>query len=246
MWMQLLTTGKEIVAALLDLALPTTCAACDGRKGPLCEDCTCALEGGLFDRPARVAPDPPPPGLPTVVACGPYAGVLRQLVSAYKDTDRRDLRAVLAPTLARAIARALHSSGRPTLVVPVPSSRAAIRRRGDEPVADLTRAAVTLLTPDVQFAPALRPVRSLSDQSRLNAQERAQNLAGAYAVRPAWQNRLEDRQILLVDDVVTTGATLTEAARALRAAGGNVLGAATLAATQRRHPGHPRAADSRR
>ncbi len=83
-------------------------------------------------------------------------------------------------------------------------------------------------------APALRPVRRMADQSRLDHGQRAANLAGAYVVWPRWRGRLEGARVVLVDDVVTTGATLAEAARAVGGVGGHVIGAATLAATRRR------------
>jgi predicted amidophosphoribosyltransferase len=229
-------TGRALAAALLDLALPSSCAACDGSPGPVCPSCRRDLRGGLFDWPIPVSPDPPPPGLPLVTACGPYSGVLRTLISAYKDDDRRDLRGELAAILATSTHTAIGSRCR-VLVVPVPSSRAAIRRRGDEPLVDLARAAVDRLRDDgkrIEVVAALRPVRRLADQSGLDSRQRRVNLAGAYVVRPGSRERLTGACIVLVDDVVTTGATLAEAARAVRVAGGHVLGGATVAATQRR------------
>lgn len=230
---------RALLGALVDLALPSTCAACEEGPGPLCPACTSDLRSGLFDRPRRVAPSPVPPGMPDVAAAGPYAGVLRSLVSAYKDGERRDLRPMLARLLAGPLAGVVRA-GPKALVVPMPSSRAAVRRRGDDPVADLTRAAVRLVSGEARtgrplvVAPALRPVRRMADQSVLDHRQRAANLAGAYAVRPRWAGRLDGARVVLVDDVVTTGSTLAEAARVVRAAGGQVVGAATLAATRRR------------
>jgi len=80
----------SLVDALLDLALPNVCAACGQPPGPLCPSCDADLPQGLFDRPLRAMPDPVPPHLPSVVAAGPCDGVLRRLVSAYKDDERRD------------------------------------------------------------------------------------------------------------------------------------------------------------
>ena len=81
---------------------------------------------------------------------------------------------------------------------------------------------------------ALSPVRRLADQAGLDSAARAANLAGAYAVRPRWRGGRVGPRVLLVDDVMTTGATLAEATRALRVDGVRVVGVATIAATQRR------------
>jgi predicted amidophosphoribosyltransferase len=161
--------------------------------------------------------------------------VLRQLVSAYKDDGRRDLRPVLAELLAQSMAVA--GSGRSVVVVPMPSSRAAVRRRGDDPVGGLVAAAAAQIAGAPRVLSVLRPRRRLADQSTLGHRERAANLAGAYAVRNGGAAELQGLAVVLVDDVVTTGATLAEAARVVRAKGGLVVGAATLAATQRRASG---------
>ena len=227
--------GRTMADALLDLALPSTCAACDLPAGPLCAPCERELRDGLFDRPRRSMPEPVPIHLPPVTSGGPYAGVLRQLVSAYKDDGRRDMRPVLAELLAQSMAVA--GSGRPVVVVPMPSSRAAVRRRGDDPVGGLVAAAAAQIAGAPRVLSVLRPRRRLADQSTLGHRERAANLAGAYAVRNGGAAELQGLAVVLVDDVVTTGATLAEAARVVRAKGGLVVGAATLAATQRRASG---------
>jgi len=84
--------------------------------------------------------------------------------------------------------------------------------------------------------PVLTQRRRVRDQVGLGVDDRAANLAGALWVPPGWAARLGGRPCLLVDDVVTTGATLAEAARALRAAGSGPVVAATVAATARRGP----------
>jgi predicted amidophosphoribosyltransferase len=180
---------------------------------------------------------------------------------AFKDGDRRDLAAVLAPMLSGAMVRALATdphlreiltaAGGSVLVVPVPSSSAAVRRRGDAPLELLTRAALGQTARrerQLMLWPVLRLGRLVADQAGLNHAQRAANLEHAMKVRARSRDGVHGVTCLLVDDVLTTGATLVEAARALRAAGADHVAAATVAATQRRgvppgaaaHEGAPR------
>jgi predicted amidophosphoribosyltransferase len=110
-----------------------------------------------------------------------------------------------------------------------------VRRRGHDPLRGLVEAAVRRLRADgvpLTMVDALRQRGRVADQAGLTAGRRAANLRGAIEARAD----VAGRRVVLVDDVVTTGASLTEAARALRAAGADITGAATLAATPRRRP----------
>lgn len=226
------------LAALADLVLPTECAGCGRPETGWCPQCAAHLDGRAV-RACLTAPDPAPPGLPLVVAATAYEGPVRRAIVAFKDADRRDLAGVLTAPLADAVAAYLAAVG-PVVLVPAPSSRSARRARGDVPVEVLARRAARLFQPALEVLDALRLIRDTADQAGLSARARAANLAGAYAARPAAARALTGRSVVLVDDVVTTGATLAEAHRALRAAGVPVVGAAVLAATRRRsHPAAP-------
>jgi len=239
---------RRSLQAALEMALPARCGGCGAPGATWCAGC--ALEAGQATYPGGprlVCPTPCPAGHPPTWAATPYGATARLALVAYKDGDRRDLVSVLAPMLSDVLAtalaadpnlRAILSAGNgPVFVVPVPSSGAAVRRRGDSPLQLLTRAAVGLTAlseRELIVSPALRLRRRVADQAGLSHRQRADNLERAMQVRPRWRASVQGASCLLVDDVLTTGATLAEAARALRAGGAVHIAAATVAATRRR------------
>lgn len=169
----------------------------------------------------------------------PYAGPVRVGLVNWKDNGRRDLADVLAPVLTECVLSALLGCDTLPVVVPAPSGRANTRRRGDHPLAGLARSALRRLPPGSRppLVRALRLARIVADQAGLDSRHRAANLAGAMEVPNSSVRRVLGVTCLVVDDVITTGATITEAARALRAAGARDVLAVTLAATHRQtHP----------
>jgi predicted amidophosphoribosyltransferase len=125
------------------------------------------------------------------------------------------------------------------LLVPVPSRRAVVRRRGHDPLLRLTRHAAGRLRRQgvpARVRRALVPVVRVRDQAGLGAEERAANLAGSLSCRRAVPVPAGSL-LVVVDDVITTGATLREAQRALESRGVPVDAVAAVAATQRRAPG---------
>ncbi|XVQ12281.1 ComF family protein [Spirillospora sp. CA-255316] len=165
---------------------------------------------------------------------------MRAVIVAHKERARTSLAVPLGKALARAIRSAVPSAepfAEPFAVVPVPSSRRSVRVRGHDPTRRMAEAAVRELRgagAPVTLLQALRHRRKVADQASLPAARRASNLAGALEALPGVA--LTGRSVVLADDVVTTGSTLAEAARALRAAGARVLAVTTVAATPRHHP----------
>ncbi|MBB6472077.1 ComF family protein [Sphaerisporangium rubeum] len=193
----------------------------------------CAEE--LHADPAPRPPVPAPRGMPECWSAAPYRGAARGLVLAYKERGRTALIRPLADVLATVLLSVPALPTGPLTLVPVPSARSAVRRRGHDPVARLaaaTAARLRTLGLPASCTPALRHHRRVRDQAGLTATERAANLSNAFAVRRRRPTRPPVTAVL-VDDIVTTGTTLTEAATTLRRTGIPVPLAITLTATPR-------------
>ncbi|WP_309065096.1 ComF family protein [Microbacterium sp.] len=207
--------GREILAFLLAAA----CPGCDRPGTLLCDGCLLRLA------PVNLR-STTPGGLPVVAALS-YEGVAARCIRRLKEEGATLLAHPLGEALAQA-SREAGAAGR--TIVPVPTTGSAFRRRGYRVPEVLARRAG--LTPRRLLAPA----RGTADQRALGREERASNVAGSMR---ATGGATGVGEVLIVDDVVTTGATLDEAARALRAAGMRPVGALALAATpRRRHSGN--------
>lgn len=168
---------------------------------------------------------PSPAGLPTTWTSAWYDGPVRTALLAYKERGRRELAGPLGALLAGPLC--LLATDPRAVSVAIPASPGSRRVRGYDHVGLLVRSAVAHGAPPA--AALLRWNRSTDDQAGLGAEERARNRVAALTARPC-----PGARVVIVDDIVTTGVTLTEAARALRVAGADVLGAATVASTRRR------------
>jgi len=215
---------REAGAQALALLLPVACGGCGLQGTALCGRCREALRP--TPRRREIA------GL-SVWSGGAFDGARARAVRALKERGRTDLARALAPGLRAALRAAVAGCAGPVVVVPVPTSRGAMRRRGYRVPELLIRRA------GMRPARLLVAARVTGDQRALDRAGRARNAAGSLRAGPA----ASGLRVVVVDDVLTTGATLSEARRALEAAGATVVAAAVAADTPlrsenpRNHPG---------
>jgi ComF family protein len=232
------------LGSVLDLLLPPRCLACGTAveaQGGLCPRC---WRGLTFLGPpwCRICGYPLPHALPEEPLCGRCAGGppayararaalryddgSRRLILAFKHADRTDVARPFGRWLAQAGAELLADAD---LVAPVPLHRWRLLRRGYNQAAVLARAvareSALALVPDL-----LQRVRATASQQGLSGAARHENVtSAAFRVPRRHRGRLGGRRILLIDDVLTTGATATACARVLQRAGAEAVDVLTLA-----------------
>ena len=231
--------------AALDLVFPALCPVCaaslgDGRRDPLCGACWAAIPriappwcercgvplGGLtaplLPAPATCGPcRAEPPAWDWARAGAEYAGVVREAIHAFKFEGKR----ALARPLAALVREQVNGEpGGDAVLLPVPLARARERERGFNQAALVAERLAEGSSRPVRPSWLVR-VRPTAPQSDLGAAERRANVRGAFAAAPA----VAGRCVIVVDDVLTTGATAAECARVLRAAGAVRVGVLTVA-----------------
>lgn len=191
--------------AACELVFPLECIGCATPAVRVCESCLARMRAPCSVHVHVVG---------EVFAAGKYDAELRDAIIARKaHLDRSVLSA-----LGRLAAVALSSTGPPTPVVPVPASRRARMKRGVNVVEEILRASGWPVLDVLEMRARPR------DQIGLSATQRIENVAGAFGARVRGGG-----SVIVFDDVLTTGATMREAHRAVSAAGFSVRGAATLA-----------------
>ncbi len=220
----LVSVLKRLGNAGVDLLYPPRCPLCGMRvvvEAAPCDDCAATL------RPLEgeaLLPHVKNRAIERASACFAYEGPLQEAVHAYKFGGRIELARFFADALARRARELVPIDA----IVPVPTPRGRRFRRGFNPAAFLAhRVARTLRVPCcdrlLERRGAVRP------QTGLARTERLANVRGAFVVRASQRNAIADRRLLLVDDVLTTGATLNECARQLVRAGARSASALAIA-----------------
>jgi predicted amidophosphoribosyltransferase len=219
---------RDAVGELLDLTLDRRCACCGRPHASVCRPCRRG-----WGQPFEVRP---PTGGTKVLAATSYDAAGAAIV-AFKERGRLGLLPTLSGALAATVATALQLSPvpehSPITLVPVPPVAAKARARGLDHTGALARQAARLIDPSctARVAHPLCHQRAVADQADLDRWGRWNNVTGSMVARlppPAGTGT-----VIVVDDVVTTGATAAEACRALAQAGWSVGAVAVIAATRR-------------
>ena len=190
----------NLVDQVADLVGPGRCAGCGTQGRVVCADCAASL------RPARSRADPP--HVDRLVAAYAYEGAARSLVL---DLKLRAVRAAAAPLAAGLVDRVRRGGLVGSVVTWVPGRRRDLRSRGFDHAEQIARRLSLAL--GLPLRALLRRSASSADQVGLQASQRWENLAGVFVARRS------SGGIVLVDDLVTTGATASVCAAALKTAG---------------------------
>ena len=223
-WHAVREAGRDLAA----LVWPVACVGCGAADRELCWECHDKLEAG---DPRAIAVD-----LVQVPAYarGTYTGVLRSVIVAYKHGGRYGFVRQLGTQLQYPLTQALTHATAAPLIVTAPSRAASVRCRGYRHVDEVVKEALRGLADfgathaPPELARALKATRGRKGQVGLDAGARAEN-ASRVAVSGAWHSRLAGREVIVVDDILTTGATLRAACDVLIAAGSSIVAVVTLA-----------------
>lgn len=213
---------QEILRETLSMFLPVNCAGCGVSGRLICQDCADHLDCAVVGY--REIADTHSGHTIPVFSAWRYDAVSAGIINAYKEQGVT----ALASSLARGLAPALRElygeipGWETALWVAPPSSSVSYVERGYRPVELLARRS------GIRVIPALTFVRQHVDHARLDARQREMNMSGSLRSTKV----VSGRRIILIDDVITSGATLRECARAVGAAGGHVIAALTLAYTE--------------
>lgn len=208
--------------SLAELIFPSRCIGCSQLGISICSTCRKSWHSHIYHRTIKVLDTSYP-----VISAIEYSPIASRVLMRAKEANQEAADQLLVNALSHSLRYFLKNFGFGDLV-PIPSRRSATRKRGRDFMQEITDSVAK--SESIKSLQILQHQRAVRDQSQLNSQQRSRNIAGAFSTS---FNLAEVRDsgnigpLIIVDDLVTTGATLAEAIRALRTAGFPVLGAVT-------------------
>lgn len=214
--------------SLADVLFPSRCIGCSRLGISICSDCRAKWHPHIYSREIQMLQKNYP-----VLSAIAYSPIASRVLLSAKENQIAAADLLIMQGIKHALQLFINRYGAGTLVS-VPSRKSATRKRGRDFLREITLNVAEEL--NLATASPLSHRRKVKDQSQLNTEKRTQNVSGAFSVSTQFaaltaQGNNAPR-IIVIDDLITTGATLTEAIRALQAAGFNVLGAVTSCTAQ--------------
>lgn len=234
---------RHLAARITDAVVPPVCLSCqtllsmhnslcpecwrqiDFIRPPLCDRLGLPLPFDIGGRMISAAASAKPPLYQRARAVAIYDGVMRHLIHEFKYHDRHELRRLFGRWLFQAGGELIETAD---IIVPVPLNRIRLLRRRFNQAAILA-GEVGRLSGIEHLPTALRRVRATPTQVGLTHEQRRQNVRGAFAVRARDRVKFRGRRVLLIDDVITTGATAEACTKTLLDAGADGVDVLALA-----------------
>lgn len=217
---------KSPLKNLADLIFPSRCIGCSQLGISICSNCRSSWHPHTYLREVTVEGRSYP-----VVSSVQYSPVASRVLLSAKESNIAAADKLLIDAISHSLTHFIKRFGGRALVA-IPSRRSATRKRGRNFLSEITSEVARISENEISFMDTqlLIHSRSVKDQSALNSRQRLSNISGALAVPNKFKPRNSGGNIgplIIVDDLITTGATLAEAIRALLAAGFEVKGAVT-------------------
>lgn len=237
------TLANQLTASVLGIFFPSRCPVCEGSSdsfitSPVCSRCFDSI--GPYTGPAcRVCAMPfaspqtticgqcmaEEPRFKTAHTYGLYEGALKEAIHGFKFTPIRRLWRPLGRFM-----QEIDVPGADFLIIPVPMRLKGLRQRGFNQAALLARSLAQARGLTLSLG-VLQKIKDTPPQVGLSAKERKANVRGAFGVPKEGEAALKGASVMLVDDIITTGATVRECAKALKRAGAGEITVAALART---------------
>jgi predicted amidophosphoribosyltransferase len=217
---------RSAIKNLADLIFPSRCIGCSELGISICSNCRSSWHPHTYLREVSVEGRIYP-----VVSSVQYSPIASRVLLSAKESNIAAADKLLVDAISHSLSHFIKRFGGSTLVA-IPSRRSATRKRGRNFLNEIASEVARISENEISFIDTQLLVhsRSVRDQSALNSRQRQSNVSGALAVPSNFKPRSSSGNIgplIIVDDLITTGATLAEAIRALCAAGFEVKGAVT-------------------